>query len=806
MTMHDGYQWLGAALEDWEAQRAHGTAAQASDAHHPAPPRHADPAPPTIDPTVKHTHTVPSHPSPALLTPDISTVLNLLDISSRLVALRDTSRLLPSLMEHVVQALPGITGGLVWLLERRTGKLHMVSSSGLPISDATQAALAECQLNPGETLAGVVYQSGERVVLEGRASYHTLATQASPHIRAVLQQLTDQLPTSFTVCGVPLCVDDTCIGVLELFVVAPSEKPTTHENENESQHQVAPSPTSTTNDWPASFSANQVLHTFANLIAATIKNARLYEESQHQCRRLNAFDAVVTAINAATDLQDLMHGVLEVVLGLLPVDTGAILLYDPIQARLILGAHQGLPQSYAATLAGVPVAGSACEEAIHYGQPMLRPLLEDRGEGALLAQGLESCAYLPLLAGGTVVGTLGLYGDAQLHKQIDMATLMPLSNQVGFAIANVRLYEASQIERQRLNSVISSTAEGVLLCDSQGNLILANDASRTLLDLDSIPFEQTPEEMVSFYRFRDLEGVPLPVSLLPMSRALAGEVFHDYRVLVRGASGANTVMSFSGAPAYSENSGNIEGAVVIFRDFTASQKLERAKDEFLAVAAHELRSPLASVRSYAEMLLKREQQRSESDSRDVRGLSILSQQVTHMLRMVDNLLDVSRLDAGRVGLQLQSANLVALATLVLDLKRPEAGTRELVLEADQPELVVQCDTMRIRQVLTNLVGNAIKYSPPETQVIVRMGMVEGDESKEVLVSVIDHGSGIVPEQRARLFQRFYRAGNRRSAEGLGLGLYLSREFVQLHGGRIWCEPVEGQGTMFSFTLPCSPCP
>ncbi|MBC8077355.1 MAG: HAMP domain-containing histidine kinase, partial [Chloroflexales bacterium] len=181
----------------------------------------------------------------------------------------------------------------------------------------------------------------------------------------------------------------------------------------------------------------------------------------------------------------------------------------------------------------------------------------------------------------------------------------------------------------------------------------------------------------------------------------------------------------------------------------------------------------------------------------------LSQQVTHMLRMVDNLLDVSRLDAGQLDLQLGRVNLVALADEVLDQQRPSASGHELILAPGPAELCVQGDSLRIRQVLTNLVGNAVRYSAPNTSVVVRVATQpaagEG-AAPEALVAVTDQGSGIPEEQRAKLFQRYYRGSSRRT-EGLGLGLYLSREFVQLHAGQIWVESQEGQGSTFYFTLP-----
>lgn len=724
-----------------------------------------------------------------------SPVTSLFKVSSYLVSVLDPDELLANLVSRVVEALPSVQGGILWLYDRRVGRLRVVSAYGLPLDAATFAALQRCACNLNEGLASQAIHRSEPLLRETCTGYQALIERVSPINQALLQQLSEQLPRALTDVCLPLRVGNETSGVLELMNLGPSPDNAVWRPLRD-------------DDLP-------VLQIFGNLAAAAIKNAQLYAQAEGHRRRLNAFDAVVTAISTATDLQDLVRSVLDVVLGLVPSSGGALLLLDPVHDRLMLSAHQGLPAEFSETMHARAVNGAPCEEVVRYGQPMLRPLIEERGEAVLLGAGMASCAYLPLLAGGTVVGVLALYGDAGLQKQVDTVTLMPLCNQIGFAIANVQLYEDTQIERRKLNTVINSIAEGVVLCDSQGRLVMANEAAMSLLSLEAFPYQQPLSEMTDFYSIRNLDGQPLAIEQLPLARALSGEVFHDYRVLLRGASGSDSVMSFSGSPAHSDD-GNIEGAVVVFRDITASQKLERAKDEFLAIAAHELRSPLTAVRSYADFLLRREQQRSEADPRDVQGLTILSQQVTHMLRMVDNLLDLSRLDAGQIDLQLQRINLVSLAAQVLDQQRPSAPVLELLLEPEQPELWVQCDSLRIRQVLTNLVGNAIKYSPPEGRITVRLSVVSHDDipvtdetedhealsshTQEVLVAVNDQGSGIPQEQQARLFQRFYRARSRR-ADGLGLGLYLSRQFVLMHGGRIWFESSEGKGSTFCFTLP-----
>lgn len=724
---------------------------------------------------------------------------HLMHVTAYFLAELNPEALLDKITTTLGEQIPTIDACLLWLYDKSIGKLSLVSHYGLPLQAPIIETLLPIAIKPNESLIGQAYQKNKLLVHTGAISLYGSPISESPDShKELLQEIANQKPSPITVTAIPLRLHEEIIGILHHINFSPSLVDTTSEQQT-----------------PVNYT--EILQTFANIVAQAIKNAQRYEESQNHCRHLGAFDSVVTAISNATDLNNLMNSALEVVMGILPLLAGAIFLHDPATKLLNIATQQGVPDEYVVISRNMSVSGAPCEEVVYYGQAAIRPLMEERGEAILIAAGIESVAYLPLLVGGTVVGILALYGGSKLHKQIKLEHLMPLSHQVGFAIANVRLYEDSQLERRKLSTVINSIAEGVVLCDQKGRLVLANEAAIELLSLDTLPYHQTLSEMVDFYGIRDIEGGTLPVEQLPMARALSGEIFHDYRVLLRGASGSNSVMSFSGAPTISEGSNTIEGAVVVFRDITANQRLERAKDEFLAVAAHELRSPLAAVRGYTDLLLKREHQRHDADPRDIRGFTVLSQQITHMLRMVDNMLDVSRLDAGQLGLQIQPTNMVSIASQVLDQNKPFAGNREIILETEHPEIFVECDSMRIRQVLTNLVANATKYTPPATNITIKINIVETDSIQvklndeeyltphyphkyELLVAVADQGNIIPPEQHERLFTRYYRAAGRR-AEGLGLGLYLCRQFVLMHGGRIWVESVENQGNIFSFTLP-----
>jgi two-component system phosphate regulon sensor histidine kinase PhoR len=722
---------------------------------------------------------------------------NLLSVSSYLTSVLDPEELFTNLTKHIVDALPTVQAGLLWLYDRQNHSLSVVSISG-SIFDDHHELINRLRLRPGLGLAGVTLQSNEIQLVEGRGRYREMTGRTNQNSHADLRQFLEILPRDLTAVLLPLRTGAHTIGVLELLNIGGAPFP----------HQAD----------------LQLLQTFTNLIAGAIKNAQLHAQMQIQQHRLEALGAISTVVSTAADLNELMSNVLDVTLNVVNSKSGALMLLNPSRSALTLGAYRNLPKAFVEHQSNILVSEAPCEEAVRYGQPIRRPLIAERGEEILLEANLSSCIYLPLLAGGTVAGVISIYGNSSLYERADIPSLMTMGNSIGFAIANVELYEDSQIERRKLLTIIDSIAEGVMLYDRQGGLIMLNEMARSLLLLEQVPYQQALNEMPEFYSMRDLEGNVLPIDRSPTARALAGEVFHDYRLLLRGVSGQDSVMSFSGAPVH-DVQGMIEGAVVVFRDITNSQKLERAKDDFLAVAAHELRSPLAAVRGYTDLLVRREQRRGDEDSSELRGLTILAQQVTHMLRMVDNLLDVSRLDAGQFNLTYQRVNLISLIEQVLEQQRPNNNNHDLELESSHRDLFATCDPLRVRQVLTNLISNAIRYSPQYTRISVGItyewasqlarhhpssnmnsGITEEQikrNSKMALIWIQDQGAGITEEHIERLFKRYSR-GQERRGEGLGLGLYLSCEFIIRHNGAIWVESIPQQGSIFYIALPLEP--
>jgi len=212
--------------------------------------------------------------------------------------------------------------------------------------------------------------------------------------------------------------------------------------------------------------------------------------------------------------------------------------------------------------------------------------------------------------------------------------------------------------------------------------------------------------------------------------------------------------------------------------------------------SHELRSPLASIKGYVETLLHSGPWEPDLERE---FLEIIAGAADKLGSLVDNLLDAAKMDAGVLSLEREPVRVERSATNILARARPLAAQHQIRIEIESALPLVSADPLRVEQVITNLLDNAVKYSPPGEPIGVRV------QSGEMLtVSVTDHGVGIAPEDAAHLFERFYRADSdvTRATPGVGLGLYICKSLVEAHGGRIWVESAgTGQGSTFSFTLP-----
>ena len=230
----------------------------------------------------------------------------------------------------------------------------------------------------------------------------------------------------------------------------------------------------------------------------------------------------------------------------------------------------------------------------------------------------------------------------------------------------------------------------------------------------------------------------------------------------------------------------------------AAEAALRARDEFLSIAAHELKTPLTSLKAVVQLTARRlEKQGSFDPSRLDRALRTVEQQTDKLARLVTQLLDISRIEAGQFAISPEPTDLARLAHGVVSLMQVTREHHHLVLDAP-PALPARVDPLRFEQVLTNLLDNAIRYSPAGGQIDVRLLLLEPTSAH---LEVRDHGPGIPEEDRPRLFDRFFQAHADSHASGMGLGLYISREIVEAHGGQIDAEFPPDGGTRVAVTLP-----
>jgi signal transduction histidine kinase len=302
---------------------------------------------------------------------------------------------------------------------------------------------------------------------------------------------------------------------------------------------------------------------------------------------------------------------------------------------------------------------------------------------------------------------------------------------------------------------------------------------------------------------RRSDGAAFPPDELPLVRALAtGQTITGVELSVQHPDGNVVPLLLNAAPVTAPDGAMLAG-VLAFQDVTPLKEVDRIKDEFLSVASHELKTPLTPLLGLTQLMLRSlDRGRPPAPNQLAANLRSIHRQATHMSELVNDLLDVSRIQAGRLELHLHPLDLVALAAEVLERfqsLQAASDPRRLRLQTPEQSLTGAWDRTRLDQVLTNLVSNAIKYSPAGSEVKLSIE----PRGERVRISVRDEGIGVPKHELARLFEPFFRASNAsvRNYSGVGLGLHITREIVTLHGGTISVESEESKGSTFIVDLP-----
>lgn len=340
-----------------------------------------------------------------------------------------------------------------------------------------------------------------------------------------------------------------------------------------------------------------------------------------------------------------------------------------------------------------------------------------------------------------------------------------------------------------LDAVLDSIADGLVISNRENEFERANATALRLLG------ELSPgSDWLQRFTARDEAGRELGAETLPPVRALRGEVVHaeELRLERRGERAPAIWLSVSAAPIR-DDAEAISGVVTTFADITRLRELQERQADLLRAISHDLRTPLTVIMAQAQMLHRR----PDDPSTVVRRAESLRVSAQRMASMIDDLVDLVRLEAGLVKLTPQPVALHPFAAELRDRLRGALAVERLRLEVPEALPPAQADPPRLERILVNLITNALKYSPPESEATLSAAVSGG----QVRVTVADRGPGIPQDEQGLLFDRFYRSPSTARKEGLGLGLYITRLLVEAHGGRISVESEVGRGSAFHVTLP-----
>ena len=353
--------------------------------------------------------------------------------------------------------------------------------------------------------------------------------------------------------------------------------------------------------------------------------------------------------------------------------------------------------------------------------------------------------------------------------------------------------EISEAEQRRLNSVLSHMSDGVLATDRQGNITVVNETALQLLELDD-------EDSVNGKSLLDILGIRQNYTM----RELVDDDVQQ--VLIDNSDSSGMILSAYFSTIQRE-SGFVSGFVCVLHDVTSQQKEDQERKQFVSNVSHELRTPLTSVKSYVEAL-------SDGAWKDQeiapQFLKVVQDETDRMIRMINDLLSLSRMDSGTVKLNLEYVNIKELFNYILDRfdmiikkeKDPDQKKYTIHRNITKKDLWVEIDTDKFTQVIDNIMNNAVKYSPDGGVITARLM----ETKNHVIMSISDQGLGIPRKDISHIFDRFFRVDKARSRKqgGTGLGLAISKEVVNLLGGQIWVDSIEGKGSTFYISLPYVP--
>lgn len=526
------------------------------------------------------------------------------------------------------------------------------------------------------------------------------------------------------------------------------------------------------------------------IIAGTLEQARQRAHRQQlkddlaaanhklsqRIQEINAIYAIGKSVTSSLDIDEVLERIVDASVNLTQSEEGFILLMeeDKLYLRIAKNMNEALATRFN-TEAYDPVA----RQVIRTGRPTMLHRDTKIATGYLV----RSLLYVPLQAPGRgTIGVLGVVNVVRTHAfdENHLFTLSSFADYAAIALENARLFSAVEAERSRISTILQHAAEAIMLTDMDNRLWLWSDAAATSFDI-------RPEN----------RGQAIEVCIHNAAlRELFAKAREDGTIL-------HTEVDLENGRVFNAQLSSIDhiGRVAVMQDITHFKELDRLKSEFVSTVSHDLRTPLTTIQGYID-LLERVGPLSEEQRNFVeKALTSLS----HITALITDLLDIGRIEAG-YDLDMRLCNMNELVEQTVAAHKIQIEQQDLRLCVDLPERPawVLGNGRRLRQVLDNLMSNALKYNRPDGWIKIA---VESDD-KYVTVRVQDNGIGIPIEEQPKIFERFYRVQSPETGtiSGTGLGLAIVKSVIEKHKGRIWVKSYPDKGSVFAFVLAAQPAP
>ncbi len=526
---------------------------------------------------------------------------------------------------------------------------------------------------------------------------------------------------------------------------------------------------------------------------------------------------VTTELTASLDEDRVLSRALELVNEVVNATQGGILLYDPEVGKLVYRAAFGDQAPYLVPQKDNDFALKFDEGLANWMIRNRKPIIIDdtladkRWASQSESPEHRSVLAVPLISSDEVIGILMLFHKEPLafsKEQLDLVEAAAF--QVASAINNAQLFllirdqaerlgtmlREEQVEAAKMQAMLESIADGVIVTDADGEVILANRPSSLILDIPRVELiGKTLNELLGLYRSTEESWIQTIDAWSNRTKRP-----HELPHLADRLNIEDLVVSVQLSPVFANN--QFFGTVSIFRDITQEVEVDRMKSEFVSTVSHELRTPMTSIKGYAELILMGAA--GKMTDPQVRYMQVIKSNADRLSMLVNDLLDISRIETGKTELDLRPLDVPQIIEQVVEghlRGRIKHEEKEIDVRTEMaPSLpLVHADHARVTQILTNLLDNAYHYTPSNGKITVNVRA----NGEYVFISISDTGIGISQDNHQKIFERFFRAEDSdvQKVAGTGLGLSIVRSLIEMHGGKIEVNSVPGEGSTFTFNLP-----